>query len=181
MVRNPNYKSMYYPPWILMIQLIQQVKEIYNSNINIFLKKSDTILNYCYRQSKTCRLQNSGSVSDQECRGTPTDLQIPIPCIPTWHNKHFQIHVLPPMISTFPIPCTPPYHNRSFKLLKNILTLYIYYIMKSKITYSYRVPIAGCHYPGNNMRQLKHSQTPLPLPTLYDFIDSQFIKQKIKT
>ena len=178
MVRKPNYKSMYYPPWILMIQLIQQVKEIYYSNINIFLKKSDTILNYCYRQL-ACRLQNSGSVSDQECRGTPTDLQIPIPCIPTWHNKHFQIHVLPPMISTFPIPCTPPYHNRSFKLLKNILTLYIYYIMKSKITYSYRVPIAGCINPwGKTMPQYKHS--PMPLPSLYDYISHQFKLQKIK-
>lgn len=53
--------------------------------------------------------------------------------------------------------------------------------MKSKITYSYQVPIAGCHYPGNNMRQYKHSQTPLPHPTLQDFINYQFIKQKIKT
>ena len=50
--------------------------------------------------------------------------------------------------------------------------------MKSKITYSYRVPIAGCHYPGNNMRQLKHS--PMPLPSLYDYISHQFKLQKIK-
>ena len=50
--------------------------------------------------------------------------------------------------------------------------------MKSKITYSYRVPIAGCIHPGKNMPQSQQSS--LPYPTLQDFINYQFIKQNIK-
>ena len=53
--------------------------------------------------------------------------------------------------------------------------------MKSKITYSYRVPIAGCINRSKNMPQYKHSHPTLPFPTLQDFINYQFIKQNIKT
>lgn len=53
--------------------------------------------------------------------------------------------------------------------------------MKSKITYSYQVPIAGCINPSTSMQQLKPSHQTLPFPTLQDFISHQFIKQKIKT
>ena len=53
--------------------------------------------------------------------------------------------------------------------------------MKSKIHYSYRVPFAGCINPSTSMQQLKPASQTLPFPTLQDFINYKFIKQKIKT
>ena len=84
MVRKFIYKLKGPPHEFTVSQLSQQLTEIYNRvDIIDFWKKVIDILNYCYRQL-ACRLQNSGSVSDQECRGTPTDSQIPFPdsCIP---------------------------------------------------------------------------------------------------